>query len=212
MIIQDVPFYENTPDNTHCYQASLRMVLEYFEPKSRWTWEKLEEFTNKKPNMWTWPMVGLMNMQKRGYEVMAIDTFNYEQFVKEGIKYIERVYGPEIAKVQDEHADINQGIIESKEFIKTNIHKLRPATIEDVESYINLGHLIIADVNLKKMNNQPGIDNHMLLIYGVEEGFIYMHDPGLPPNKARKESIDNFMKAWAFPTTNDSTIKVFRKV
>jgi len=163
MITQNVPFYGNTPDNTHCFQASLRMVLEYFQPEKVWTWEELEKLTNKKPDMWTWPMVGLMNVQKFGYEVIAVDNFDYQQFVDKGLQYIEDSFGKDVAQMQDKHTDIHQAVDESKAYISSNIHITRPATLDDIRHYLNNGYLVMADVNLKKLNGEPGIDNHMLV-------------------------------------------------
>ena len=50
-----VPFYTNTSDDTHCYQAGLKMILKYFIPDKDFSWEELDKFTAKVEDLWTWP-------------------------------------------------------------------------------------------------------------------------------------------------------------
>lgn len=46
MIIQNVPFYSNTPDDTHCFQAVLKMVLKYFQPEKYYSFEQLDKLSD----------------------------------------------------------------------------------------------------------------------------------------------------------------------
>jgi len=210
MIIKSVPFFSNTKDNTHCYQACLKMILGYFIADRRWSWEELDQLTNKLPNMWTWPMAGLMNLQKMGFDVKEINNFDYMEFSTSGIKYIEDTSGKEIAAMQEEHSDIGKEMKESRVFVKTNIHKKRTPTFNDIKRLLNEGYLLIADVNLKLLNNLPGMDNHFVVIYGLDTEKVYFHDPGFPPVKSREEKISGFKKAWCFPKDEDASLKAIK--
>ena len=75
-MILKVPFYSNTPDEMHCYQASLRMILNYFLPEKDYSWEELEKITAKVEGLWTWQYAGTLWMQKQGFEIKNIDPMD----------------------------------------------------------------------------------------------------------------------------------------
>ena len=52
------PFYSNTKDNTHCFQAVIKMIAETYWPDESYSWDELDVLTQKKVGMWTWPMAG----------------------------------------------------------------------------------------------------------------------------------------------------------
>ncbi|MEI7653301.1 MAG: hypothetical protein WCJ70_03425 [bacterium] len=63
-----VPFFPNTSDDTHCYQAVLQMILGYFLPLEAHTLQDLDSITGKTDQKWTWPTAGLMWLYaQRGY-------------------------------------------------------------------------------------------------------------------------------------------------
>lgn len=90
-----IPFYANTKDDTHCYQAAFRSVLKYFYSSKQFTWKQLDLLTGKKKGLWTWPMVGLMNLKEMGLEVISINIFDYQQFADHGGSYLLKLYGEE---------------------------------------------------------------------------------------------------------------------
>jgi len=45
--MKKIPFYPN-PDNTHCFQAVIKMILKYYFPKEEYSWKELEKLTGKK--------------------------------------------------------------------------------------------------------------------------------------------------------------------
>ena len=66
-----VPLYGNTKDDTHCFQAAIKMVMKYFWPKRSFTWKQLERMTAKIEGLWTWQYAGLIWMQDHGFEIMT---------------------------------------------------------------------------------------------------------------------------------------------
>ena len=43
-----VPFYSNTKDNTHCFQAVIKMIAETYWPDKSYSWDELDVLTQKK--------------------------------------------------------------------------------------------------------------------------------------------------------------------
>ncbi len=77
----EVPLFAN-PDHTHCFQASLRMVLKYYMPDRDYTWNELDNLTGKKEGLWTWPLFAMIQLKARGFDVIDIEDFDYNKFSK----------------------------------------------------------------------------------------------------------------------------------
>jgi len=199
MMKYNVPFYPNTPDDTHCYQAALRSVLQYFLPEKEYTWQELEEMTAKKEGLWTWPTQGLISLHKLGFEVKDIGLFDIEEFVKDGGEYLEKEYGKDVANEQIKHSDIPQEQELYREFLQYNVDEKRLPSLEDIKKMVEEGYLVICNVNAKVLNGKNGYVGHFVVVTGFDDDSFYLHDPGLPPMEDRKVSFEAFVNAWEYP-------------
>lgn len=205
-----VPFYSNTPDDTHCFQAALRMVLKYFEPKKEFSWEDLDKYTEKIDDLWTWPNAGLLWIASLGYEVKDIELFDYEKFVHEGVSYIYKEFGEEVGDAQENHADMQQGIILSKKLLEKNLWEKRMPNIEDIKKFLDEEYLVVCNVNAAKLNDKEGYVGHSTVMKGYTDKEFVLHDPGLPPQENRKVKFEDFEAAWAYPNENAKNIMAFK--
>ncbi|HEX6462680.1 MAG TPA: hypothetical protein VFZ58_05460 [Candidatus Saccharimonadales bacterium] len=112
----DIPFYENT-DNTHCYQAVLRMVLKHYWPHKEFSWKALEKITAKVDGLWTWPTAGILWLHDSGFEMRDVGIFDYAKFVTKGSSYLTELFGESVAKEQIDHSDIDQELRYAKQII-----------------------------------------------------------------------------------------------
>lgn len=206
-----VPFYSNTPDDTHCLQAGIRSVLKYFEPQEEFTWEELDQATAKVKGLWTWPMAGLIWLHKRGYDIRNVEEFDYGRFIKEGKLYINEKYGEEVANAQEKNSDIPQEQRFSKEFIKLIKYENREATLEEILHYLKEGYLVGVNVNYRSLRNRTGYAGHFVLIKGVKGEKLILHDPGLPPIENMEVSLKQFDKGWAYPSHHERNLMAFKK-
>ncbi len=195
----DVPFYSNTPDDTHCFQASLRMVVKYFWPVEEYTWKELELITAKAAGLWTWPTAGMLWLQKKGAQVVSIESFNYETFSQDGGAYLLDFLGREVGGQQISHSNIQQEVALAKQAIQKIHIETRVPKISDISKLISDGYLVICNVNSSALNGDEGYVGHFVVIVGVDESYLWLHDPGLPAQKNRKVNIRQFEKAWGFP-------------
>lgn len=205
-----VPFYPNTPDDTHCWQASLKMVLKYFEPKKDFSWEELDKITAKKENLDTWPSEGMLWLANHGYTVKVIESFNYLRFSQEGKNYIYSEFGEEVGKAQQEHADIDQGVQLAKQFISKSLWTDRVPDVEEIKNLLKEKYLVICNVNTAKMNNKNGYAGHFVVVKGFDDNHLALHDPGLPPSRERIVEDDTFNDAWGFPNEKARNIKAIK--
>ena len=61
-----VPFCANTSDNLHCYQAVIKMILDYFLPNKKYSWKEIEKITGLRKGFWTWPLKAAIELKKIG--------------------------------------------------------------------------------------------------------------------------------------------------
>ena len=206
----DVPFFANTPDNTHCFQAALRMVLKNFLPDRDYSWEKLDKMTAKKENQWTWPLSGILELQSLGFEVVNIEKFDYDRFINKGNDYLYDTFDKEVAQAQIEHSDIDQEQELSKAFINRINTERRAPTIEGIVNLTEQGYLVICNLNARKLHQQDGYAGHFAVITGYQQDHLILHDPGLPPHKNLTVSKEVFEQAWCYPNEYAKNIIAFR--
>lgn len=192
-----VPFYGNTEEGTHCFQACIKMVLKYFQPEKDFTIEELEKITAKKPGLWTWCYAGLVWLAEHGFDVVNIDSFDSKRFSEEGKSYLFEALGDQVAQANIDLSDINQEIFLAKEFV-SRVHTInREASIDDILEYLNKGYLVVCVVNSRALNNKEGYSGHFVLIKGYDEKGLIVHDPGHPHNPDRLVEYDLFNRAWS---------------
>jgi hypothetical protein len=201
-IDKNIHFYSNTPDNTHCFQAVLKMVIKYFWPNENYSWEELEKITAKEKNLWTWPMSGLLWLSKRNVKLICIETFDYKKFIKLKGEYLIEKYGKEVGEAQIKHSNIEQEIDATKDFVRKVIIRKRTPTISDLKRFLVQDYLLICNVNSNKLNNKSGYTGHFVLLKGLDNNSFIIHNPGPPPLENQLVAPFLFEQAWAYPNDN----------
>lgn len=209
-MLQDILFFENTPDDTHCFQASLKMILKYFLPEKDYSFEELDQITSKKEGLWTWPLAGVVWIQNSGFTVKNIECFDYNKFIEVGGPYITEKYGSEIGEAQIKNSDIEQERILAKIFLEKVETEIRIPKKEDIINLINDGYVVTINLNAKMLNNQEGYAGHSVVMTGFDSSNFRFHDPGVPGIENRWVSFDIFEKAWAYPNEEAKNILAFK--
>jgi len=198
--MKKVPFSPNSPDDNHCSQAVLKMILKYFIPNKNFSFKDLEKITNFDKRYWTWGYDAQRSLSQMGFKITEVGLFNDERFAKEGSKYLIEFFGKVKGKAQIEHSNIElarKGAKENHKYVK-EIKKV--PELKDIQNYLTKGYLVKCHVNSKALNDKEGYYGHAVLVYHVENNFVYLHDPGLPPRKSWKIAKSKFLKAWAYPS------------
>lgn len=207
-----IPFYSNTPDDTHCFQAALKMILKYFLPTQDFSWKQIDKITAKKEGLWTWPFAGMLWLHAQGFQVINQEVFDYQRFVQEKNTYLIDFYGKEVGKAQIGHSDVNQEAAFAKELLKGGILKDHLPTLEDIQQLVIDNYLLICNVNSCALSNKQGYVGHFIVVKEVDDQYVYFHDPGLPPLKDRRVPIATFMHAWAYPNETSQNVLAIRKI
>ncbi|MFZ2193045.1 MAG: hypothetical protein WAV31_02275 [Candidatus Moraniibacteriota bacterium] len=208
---KEIPFFSNTADDKHCFQASLKMIMKYFWPSEDYSWKELEKITAKIPRLWTWQMAGLIWLQEKGVEVKNIEMFDYEKFIQLGGKYLIEEYGEEVGKRQIENSDIEQEKKLSKKFIEIINTERRIPNIDDIKQLLLDDYLIITNINSRILNNRYGYTGHSVVLKGFSGEEFIINDPGGAPGiENRKVDFELFEKAWGYPNEKAKNIMAFK--
>lgn len=203
-----VPFVSNSSDNMHCVNAVFRMVHQYYFDQDL-SWDELDKLTKAIPGKGTWTFVGEMEFAKKGLNVTNIEPIDYEKLHKEGIGYIKKVVGKDVADYYFRKSNLASVLEYIPEYLKYVSHETRRATAEEIIKLLQENALIGAEINSGILNNKKGLSLHFVLLYDFDGKNIILHDPGLPAIKGRKVSIKKFEKCFNFPGANEG-ITVFK--
>jgi hypothetical protein len=192
-------FRTNTPDDLHCVEACVAMILETVDPAKTYSLEDLARIAGKIKGGWTWPMRLIVWLADQGFEIISEVGFDYPAFAADGALYLERAFGNEVARTQVAHADIDA----ERKAVPAFLERIKPRktipTLARLRELLEQGYFLMCNINSRIIHGQPGYSGHAILIYRIEGNQIYAHDPGLPAARAKQIPIDLFERAWAFP-------------
>ncbi len=191
-----VPFFQNTADDTHCAQATVRMIRKYFEPQLDFTWDELDRGTGKTGLHATWRMAGLIWLQSEGYDVQVIETLDYAAFAHAGVAYLSKVYTPEAVEFEMIWTDLPLERERAKTFTDLVSIQKRSPTQADIEQFLLQGYLVQVTLNRNRLNGWPGYHGHAVLVKGYDASSFIGHDPGLPAIPNRVIDRETFEASW----------------
>lgn len=206
--MREIPFYENSKDNVHCFQACLRSVLKYYFPNKDYGFKYLDRMVNYKKGKWTWNSAALLFLSKMGFEVIVIEDFDYKEFGRLGEKYLKDNWTIEMFETQKKFSDLKSEQKFAKLIARDEEIKLieRPAMLKDLKDLFKKDFMILCSINPYILDGEKQYGSHMILVTDISMTEIAFHDPGLPPNKNRKVPIKLFLKAMRYPHRNNASI------
>jgi len=192
-----LPFYSNTRDNTHCYQACLKMVLKDIFPNKTFSFKQLDSFTHKSPKKWTWHPAVLSFLSKLKLKPMLYsDGFDYAKLLKYGEGYIRKKKTATEADAILKHTNLELLLKDTKKIIGKKSYTIKKLELNHIIKLFDKYKYVILLVNSQKLNKKKGHAGHFVLMVGYDKNNIYVHDPGRPPQPNRKVSNALFKKAY----------------
>ena len=195
VINYDVPFVPDSETDTHCYQACLSMIIQFFKPEFKPTLDELDLVTDHDPGKGTWPLQGLEYLRAIGIDTTLITPFSYEEFAKDGVEYIRKEYGDEIAQWQDENNDLKSDMEKIAKLLPTAKIEKRNPLYDDIISGLEK-YPVMCSVNSEIIYGKDGYIGHFVVIRGYDDKGLYLNDPGLPLQQNLFVERELFQKAW----------------
>jgi hypothetical protein len=205
-----IPFY-NQPDKSSCFQACLKMILGTFLPEKDFTWQELYEFSDKKPDKWTWPMKALINMKSLGLEVVDIEKFDYHSFIKNPQQYLIDAFGQEVAQAQMLNSDIPAEVENSKLFLEKVQFENRLPTLVDLANLLDQGYVLGINLNSRILENRDGYAGHFVILKAINSSEVIINDPWGETGENNHYPIETFVRSWAYPDENAQNLIAVRK-
>lgn len=208
-----VPFYKNTKDDMHCFQACLKMILKYYFPRKNYSYRELDKLSGHKKGKLTWQGASLLALSRLGLEVVNMENLDYRQFAKRGESYLKLIWSEEVFGVQSKHSNlayeqrIAGRLIKNKRISLVN----KVVGISDIEKFFKKKFLVLVAVNSSVFLGQRGYRPHMVFISDVDKKTLTFHDPGLPPMENRKVGRALFKRAISPPWREDTNLIAIRR-
>jgi len=206
----DIPFFPNTGDGTHCFQAVLKMLLAKLLSNKEYSYEELDRISEKRPGKWTWPTAAMLWMIDQGFEILLIEEFDYREFAEKGEDYLLDRYGPEVGQAQINNSEIEREQEIAKRFVDIAPLERRIPTLEDIKDKIDDCGVVIVNLNAAALYGHEGYSGHFVTVCEIGEDYVRLHDPGLPPSPNLTVSHEVFERAWAYPTERDKNLLAVR--
>jgi hypothetical protein len=210
-ILYDFDLVENLNDDSHCFQACIAMILKKYLPNEDTSFGTLDRLTAKHPTGGTWAIAGLLYLQSLGFDISIISTGDYEKFVLGGIDYLRETFGDAFADAELINSDVAAEQERAKILLeKVNI-ELRTPNFDDIELLLQDSFAIVV-IDTAIINNLAEYSGHFVLITGIDDSGVIINDPGLPAEKNRHISFDNFYKAWCTGGEVPNSLYIIKKI
>lgn len=202
----EIPFFSNTPDGTHCFQAALKMALAILMPEREFTYDELDRISQKQPGKWTWPTAAMLWMIDEGLRIKLIEEFDYRDFVGRGGAYLIERFGEEVGRSQIANSDVEKELKIARRFMAVAPLEYRLPSFHDLRGEIANGAVVIVNLNAALLRGLEGYSGHFIVVCDVGDKAVMLHDPGLPPAPNLKVAREKFEKAWAYPTEREKNL------
>lgn len=201
-----IPFFPNTGDGTHCFQAAMKMALAVHLPEREFSYEELDGISEKLPGKWTWPTAAMLWMIEHGLSLRLIEEFDYRAFVLRGESYLIERFGKEVGEAQIANSDIDRERDVARRFAEIAPLEYRIPDLADVQAELRRGSVVILNVNAAALHGVRGYSGHFIVVCDVDEQTVTLHDPGLPPSPSLRVPRGQFECGWAYPVARDKNM------
>lgn len=148
--------------------------------------------------------------ENNGFDVVDVEVFDYQRFVKEKENYVLSFYGDTTGREQIIHSDINQEVGYAQQLLEAKIVQKAIPTLKTFQDFLSKSWLLICLINSQKLNGKVGYIGHFVVVKGIIGDTLILHDPGLPPLENRKVKFRTFESAWAVPDENAKNVMAFK--
>lgn len=181
----DPVFFQNWPDDNHCLQASLMIVLNSLGHPVRW--DDVNRGTGYEDRLYTWTITGAALLARFVKGVKLYAAIDYREFARQGELYLTRIWNPSYLALQKNNASVNFAKEQkaAQAFVAANRFELRRLSQPELFGLLRDNLVILqARVNFLFPENGPG--THYVVLYAEDGDWAWIHDPGLPARRSAR--------------------------
>lgn len=197
-----VELIENEADNSHCLQASFRMVWKAFHGIDP-GFEEAERLTGYVSGYGTWQFRMMLAFAKSGLAVTDHELFDPHAFIDNPERtIIEQVGDPKIGAVNVADTNIPLEVEAVQECLANPRISFvtRIPGLENMAAELRLGKLLLCNVNSNKLRSLDGYRGHMVVLDHMQADSLRIQNPGPPPLANHVVPRDQFLGAWMDPS------------
>lgn len=204
-------FLPNEPDNLHCLQSCIRMILDTTNPVAS-TQEDAEKFSGFVSGKQTWPHQAMLSFSTLGFEVIVIESFSHQLFAVDPKSAISLEYGMDLWEHIAQCSDIASASKIAAACINCNLidFQQRIPTLADVQKLIGLGFFVVCNLDIGVLNGDGLYNGHFVIVEDVFFDRVIVQDPGPPASPNLVLPVDKFLKAWMSPIPKMANILAVR--
>lgn len=187
-------FYTNKPDDNHCLQASVLMVLNSLGHFI--SWEQVNKITRYDDRYYSWTIVAASIISQYIPNTLLVTELDYKKLADDGEEYLKSLWPSQWYESQRQHA--SPGFKREQQFAKDFKgesklvdHKL---SSEELSNLIK-NNLVISLINPYIIRAEDGVSGHFVVVYDSIDGRFIYHDPGNPPVEKAEANKDVFLSA-----------------
>lgn len=203
-MILDIPFVKN-PGN-QCGQACVLMILKYFYPEKKISFEDINKIIRFKPDKFTFETQKAIALNYFGVRAKAFSSEDYP-IGKKGIEMFKKDLGKDFDKVFNKWVDYPIYEWSVKKAKRNGWFEIKPTLLKEIEELFRKGYLITLPVDGNLLHGIKSKPYHGIgiVIAGFERDSIFTNDPD--EGKNLKYTKKAFRTAYNHPTiTNDLTV------
>ena len=202
----DIPFHANDGDGKQCFQAAMRMVLEFYLGKDH-SLRELDKLTRRKQGLWTYTPQAATALHNLGLDVEFRSKEPLEPFLQ-GEEFIREHAGEDADHIL-KHTDVPVVVAATREALERGVFRQGATTVEDLERHLDKEEVPVVLVDYNKLMDKDGpYQGHAVVVTGYDEDNIHYHESGPkspePHKEATKEGFQAAMDAKG--TDNDCII------
>ena len=189
-------FYSNKPDDNHCLQASLLIVLNSLGYSV--SWKEINRLTSYDSRYYSWTITAASIISQYIPKAKFMTRIDYRKFADQGEQYLKQIWDENWFNTQQSHA--SPGFIREQNFAKNfkgnYVLLSKKPTVKKLTSLLK-GNFLIALINPYIIRGEDGAAGHFVVVYSkFKNNFVY-HDPGNPPIKGARSECEIFLKAMS---------------
>jgi GNAT superfamily N-acetyltransferase len=203
----NIPFVKNP--GKQCGQTCMVMALKYYFPERDFTVGQMNELIRHKPGKWTFPMQNAVALDQLGLKAIAYSGKDIPVGHSQTVNFFKKIFGSDykqlMAKIDLPVHEYFAKIAKDKQIFKVKKH-----SVKDIRNYVDRGYLVIPAVDANVLCGKTGpYAGHAVLITGMDEKYVWIHDPSGGPNV--KYPLEIFEAAYNVPAIDDDILVVFGK-